>query len=653
MNYGKGVYRSFEKVNIRKVMFILFDILAFSASLPLAFSVKFEYGSAFPFHSNILLLLPLFIGVKLFIFNRFKVYDISWRFISIQDLANVAKATFLSTVLLFVIIFGINIKLLEGFPKSVLWIDAVTTFLIASGIKFSKRVYLEVMRPSIGNADLKRTLIVGAGSGGEQLLRDLNRNEIRKFNIVGFVDDDPNKQKLYIQGIRVLSDTENLFETIKAHKIECILISVLSADRNFHRKIFKIAREAGIYDVKVISSINDISDTVKIGVKNIRDIDLSDLIGRQAVSINTKIIGSFLNGKRVLITGAAGSIGSEIACQIASYNPSKIAVLDINESDLSDLEIKLNREFANCDVKMYLCDISLSEKVNKIFNEFRPDVVFHAAAFKHVPVMEKFPEEAVRVNILGTYNLTIAADYYGVESFVLISTDKAVNPTGIMGASKRVAEYIVTGAGRKSSSNFVAVRFGNVIGSRGSVLPIFMEQLKNGGPITVTHPEMKRYFMMIPEAVALVLQAAATGRNGDVFLLDMGEPIKIVDLVKDLILLHNLVPDKDVKIEFTGIREGEKLFEEILTAEEGVVTTSHEKIFRSRISCMYDMNAIHKMVEEFVGMDVNHSKKEWSAIFKYYVPTFHPAPENATKETVQPLQGPLFTPLNEIENKAG
>ena len=653
MNAGIKRTKLYDKLNIRKITFIFFDILAFSLALPVAFSIKFEDTSPSHLNSNILLLLILFIFVKLLVFNKFKIYDISWRFISIQDLANVSKAVFLSTALLFLIIFGINLKLFEGFPKSVLWIDAVLTFLISSGIKFSKRIYLEVMRPSIGNADLKRTLIVGAGSGGEQLLRDLNRSETRKINIIGFIDDDSNKQKIYIQGIRVLGTTENLSEIIKTNKIECILISVLSADRYFHRKIFKIARDAGVNDVKVISSINDVSDTVKIGVKDIRDINLSDLIGRQAVSINTKIIGNFLNGKNILITGAAGSIGSEIACQVASYNPANIAVLDINESDLSDLEIKLNREFGNCNIKMYLCDISLNEKVNKIFKEFRPDVIFHAAAFKHVPVMEKFPEEAVRVNILGTYNLAVAADYYGAESFVLISTDKAVNPTGIMGASKRVAEYIVTGMGKKSNSNFVAVRFGNVIGSRGSVLPIFMEQLKNGGPITVTHPDMQRYFMMIPEAVALVLQAAATGRNGDVFLLDMGEPIKIVDLVKDLIQLHNLVPEKDIKIKYTGIREGEKLFEEILTAEEGVSATSHEKIFRSKISCMYDMNAIQKMVEEFVSMDVKHSKKEWSAIFKYYVPTFTPAPGNENIQHEQEGKGSVYSSSKEVENEIG
>ncbi len=637
--------------NSRKTTFIMFDIIAFATSFFLAFGIKFEYNSHYLLNDNLLLILPVFIALKLLVFNRFKVYDISWRFVSIQDLANVAKASFLSTALLFVIIYGVNLNVFDGFPKSVLWIDTLLTFLIASGIKFSKRIYMEVMRQSIGVSDLKRTLIIGAGSGGEQLLRDLNRSYTRKFYTVGLIDDDPNKQNIYIQGVRVLGTTGMLAEIIKENKIDCILISVLSADRQFHRKIFQIARDAGVNDVKVISSINDVSDTVKIGIKDIRNIDLSDLIGRQAVSINTKVISSYLNNKRILITGAAGSIGSEIAKQVAFYNPSEIAILDINESDLSDLEIKLKREYEYCQVKMYLCDISSKNKVDKIFDEFRPDVVFHAAAFKHVPVMEKFPEEAVRVNILGTHNLATAADFFGVESFVLISTDKAVNPTGIMGASKRVAEYIVTGAGKNSSSNFVAVRFGNVIGSRGSVLPIFMDQLKNGGPITVTHPDMKRYFMMIPEAVALVLQAAATGRNGDIFLLDMGEPIKIIDLVKDLILLHNLVPDKDIKIEYTGIREGEKLFEEVLTAEEGVIATSHEKIFRSKMSCLYDQNSINQMVEEFVRMDVNHTKKEWLAIFKYYVPAFNPSFETEHPEPVKPDSNSLYFPLNEIENE--
>ncbi len=606
----------------RKITFIIFDILAFSSALILAFVLRFKPSQVFEVQSNVLFILLIFLTVKLSVFYLFRLYEISWRYVSLQDLANIAKACLISFGILFVLIHDVNLSFFKGFPRSIIWIDLILSFLFSSAFKISKRMYLEVMRQNIKKSDLKRTLIVGAGSAGEQLLRDIHRTESRIFNPVCLVDDDPLKQNLYIQGIKVVGKIDNLPEIIREFRIDAILVSILSVDRKFHRRIFQYAHAAGIGDVKVVSTINDISDSVKVGIKDIRDIDLSDLIGRQAVSINTRIISSYLKNKRVLITGAAGSIGSEISRQVISYHPEEIAILDINESDMCDLELELKRTYPNTKIKMLLCDISNQEKVNKIFENYMPEVVLHAAAFKHVPVMEKFPEEAVRVNILGTQILATAAKTYNTESFILISTDKAVNPTSIMGAYKRIAEYIVTGTGRSSNCNFVAVRFGNVIGSRGSALPIFMEQIKNGGPITVTHPDMKRYFMTIPEAVALVLQAGATGKNGDVFVLDMGEPIKIVDLARDLILLNNMIPDKDIKIKFTGIREGEKLFEEILTAEEGVINTSHEKIFKARLVCIQNESSIQQMVEEFTSFSDYKSKKDWVAIFKYYVPTF-------------------------------
>jgi len=623
----KKLLHSFPKSNfMRRVTFLLFDIIAFALSLILAFVIRFEFNPILNFNYNLPLFLILFLAVKIAVFYSFRLYDISWRFVSLQDLANIGKAALLSNGILFIIIYGFNLSLFAGFPRSILLVDLIFSFMLSSGFKISKRMYLEVMRQRIGTSDLKRTLIVGAGSSGEQILRDINRSDTRKFYPIGFIDDDPLKQNLYLQGIRVLGNTKELSEIIKRYKVDSILISVLTADRKFHRKILNIAREAGVKDVKVISTINDISDSVKVRMQDVRDIDVSDLIGRQAVSISAKIIGNYLNNKRVMITGAAGSIGSEISRQVIFYEPKEVAIVDINESDLADLELQLKAMFRSHEVRMYLCDISDKNKVDKMFESFKPDVVFHAAAYKHVPVMEKFPEEAVRVNIIGTHNLATAVNKFNVGNFVLISTDKAVNPTSIMGVSKRIAEQIVTGI--VSSSNFVAVRFGNVIGSRGSALPLFLNQLKNGGPITITHPEMKRYFMTIPEAVALVLQAAATGKNGDVFILDMGEPIKIVDLVEDLITLHNLIPNKDIKIEYTGIRDGEKLVEEVLTAEEGVIPTSHEKIFKARMISQHNQESIDSMVDEFKSLNGHTTKEDWKVLFKYYVPTYQPSVYN-------------------------
>ncbi len=612
----------------RKITFIFFDVLAFTCALLLALFIRAEFNYDAYADKNLFMVLVVFLSVKFLIFYYFNLYDISWRYVSIQDIDKIAKASLTSSAILFIIIHSFDFPIFYNFPKSVFVIDLFLSFIFSSGFKISKRMYLEVMRPRYNNSDLKRTLIIGAGNSGEQIVRDILRSKERRFFIIGFVDDDPLKQNLMLQGIRVLGTTNDLTKIIKEQRINSILISILSADRKFHRKILNVAKENSVDDVKVISTINDISNSVKVSIKDIRDIDVSDLIGRQAVSINTQVIGSSIKNKRVLVTGAAGSIGSEIVRQISFYEPRKIAMLDINESDLADLEIQLGRSFNKNKIKMYLCDISDLPKLEKVFEEFDPEIIFHAAAYKHVPVIEKFPEEAVRVNILGTYNLVETARNFGVENFVLISTDKAVNPTSIMGASKRVAEYIVTGMCADSSSKYLAVRFGNVIGSRGSALPIFIDQLKNGGPITITHPEMKRYFMTIPEAVSLVLQASAAGQNGDVFILDMGEPVRIVDLVRDLIKLNNLIPDEDIKIEYTGIREGEKLFEEILTAEEGVIKTNHQKIFKSKIFSNYNEENVRDMVEAFSRMNAFATKEQWTSLFKFYVPVYNPAKIN-------------------------
>lgn len=635
----------------RKMLFILFDVVAFTLSISITLEVYNELNPFVSINSNLLILLITFIPVKIIVFYYFRLYDISWKFVSLQDLANIAKASILSNGILFIVLYGFNIPLFKAFPRGILLIDLIFSFVFSSGFKISKRIYLEVVRKNLGVTGLKRTLIIGAGNSGEQLLREINRSQPRVFFPIGLIDDDPLKMNLYLQGLRVMGTTDDLPNIIRENNIESILISILTVDRKFHRKILNVARDCGVTDVKVISAINDVSNNIKISLRDIRDIEVSDLIGRQAVSINTQQISKYIHHKRILITGAAGSIGSEISKQVIRYKPDKIAILDINESDLADLELQLKRLDPDLPVQLYICDISNRAKVERIFAEFYPDVVFHAAAYKHVPVMEKFPDEAVRVNILGTYNLAQSAKLSGVENFVLISTDKAVNPTSIMGVTKRIAEYIVTGVGKNSTSNFVAVRFGNVIGSRGSALPIFIEQLKNGGPITVTHPEMKRYFMTIRESVALVLQAGATGENGDVFVLDMGEPVKIVDLVRDLILLNNLVPEKDIKVEFTGIREGEKLFEEVLTAEEGVVTTNHEKIFKARMVCMHDEQVILNMIEDFNDRNGHTTREEWKQIFKYYVNSFAPSSEEYNSEDEHSFIKSYQQPLESKQRK--
>lgn len=363
--------------------------------------------------------------------------------------------------------------------------------------------------------------------------------------------------------------------------------------------------------------------------------EISSLLQRTNAEVHREEILSYIENQKVLISGAAGSIGTELARQCCSYNPKSITLLDINETDLAFLETELTSEFPNINITMSLCDISNDRKLQHIFTKLKPDVVFHAAAYKHVPVMERFPEEAVRVNVLGTANMVRFSKDINVKYFVLISTDKAVNPTGIMGSTKRIAEYLVSGANNFASGNFVVVRFGNVLGSRGSVLQIFLKQISKGGPITITHPDMTRYFMTIRESVMLVLQAAAFGKNGDVFVLDMGKQIKIIDLVERLLKLFRLKAGKDIDIIFTGVREGEKLKEELFSQEEGMVKTSHKKIFKARLGCLYNEALLEQMTTFLGNLPVSTSITQWKQALKKFVPTYCFDKEESTDSDVR------------------
>ncbi len=351
--------------------------------------------------------------------------------------------------------------------------------------------------------------------------------------------------------------------------------------------------------------------------------DIRDLISNQSLLINKSNLGNSIENKSILITGASGSIGSEIARQVASYKPRRIGILDINESDLVKLEIELSLKIDNNKISMYLCDISDLAKVERVIEDFDPEIIFHAAAYKHIPVLEQYPEEAVRVNVIGTYNIAETAKNFEVEKVILISTDKAVNPISILGASKRIAEYIVSGIGLSSKSKFIVVRFGNVIDSRGSAISVFIEQLKNGGPITITHPEMKRYFMTISDAVSLVLEAATSGMNNDLFILDMGESVRILDMVRNLIRIYNKCEGEDIEIVYTGIREGEKISEEILNVEERIVKTDNPKIFRSKILSKHDPCSVKAMIDDFVKMNAIATKRDWIQLFEKYVSSFN------------------------------
>jgi len=624
----------------RYFFFFLSDILIIAASLYFSFLLRFEFMLDDKYRQLILEVLPFFIIIKLSTFGFFKLYRITWKYVGLTDLYNIVSAVIVSqSVLMFLILIPKQyplsfLPLFLSFPRSIFLVDGLITLLFVSGIRISKRVYLEIIRKRNRSGNGLRTLIIGAGNTGDMIIRDINRFDSTGFNPQGLLDDDVNKIGNHIHGVKVLGKIDALKEVILKYGIEAVIIAIPSLNYKLLRTMYSTARECGVRTIKIIPRIYDFHKPY-LDLKNLEDIKIEDLLGRQTVEVDYKEVDRFLKGTRVLITGAGGSIGSEITRQVCGFAPEAVILYDIDETALHNMEIDTGRLFPYLRDRLHFIvgNILDEEKIDGIFKEFRPDILFHAAAYKHVPMMEYNPEEAVKVNVFGTYKLADAAVKHGLKRFILISTDKAVRPSSIMGATKRMAEYVCKAFNGETNqrmedrgqTEFISVRFGNVLGSRGSVLPLFMEQLKYGGPLTVTHRDMQRYFMTIPEAVSLVLQASVIGKGGDVLVLDMGEPIKIVSLAEELIKIHGLEPYKDIDLKFIGLRPGEKLFEEIFSAEEGATATKHEKVFIARDGKMHTREDIKNMLSEFDLLIKNHSPKEKDKIrehMKRYVDTF-------------------------------
>ena len=462
-------------------------------------------------------------------------------------------------------------KTIEG----VLMLDMFSTIMLLSGLRMFIRLYHEEFF-SNHKGDQRRFLIVGAGNAGEALLREIARGKESKYQVIGFVDDDPLKCHMQIHGVSVLGNMDQLPQICKKHNIDEIAIAIPSATRKQLRHVIQICQGTKI-KFSTVPSITDIASG-KLKVSQIRDVDINDLLGREVVHLDLDIIKEFLHQKVILVTGAGGSIGAEMCRQVCAFGPKHILLLEQAENPLFFIERELVRNFPEVSMETIICDIADKVRVDQLFSQYSPEVVIHAAAHKHVPLMESNPGEAIKNNVGGTRNIADASDRFGTQHFVMISTDKAVNPTSIMGSSKRIAEMYIQDLNTTSKTHFVTVRFGNVLGSNGSVVPIFKKQIAAGGPITVTHPDMRRYFMTIPEASQLVLQAAAMGQGGEIFVLDMGEPVKIVDLARELITLSGFRPEEDIEIQFTGLRPGEKLFEELSIEGEDMLPTKHPKI---------------------------------------------------------------------------
>ena len=478
----------------------------------------------------------------------------------------------------------------------------------------------------------KNLLIIGAGRATKDVIRIIKTDMQKNYNIVGIIDDNPEKINYAISGVRIVGDRYKIREICRNYKVEVIFFCISSIDNRNKKEILDICQETGA-KIRILPSTVDIIKNKNI-VQSFRNIEIEDVLGRDTIVLDNKNISSLIKDDVVLVTGGGGSIGSELCRQIMQYEPKQLIILDIYENNLYDIELELKSKYSEEKITAIVGSVRDKKRVEEVFREFRPSLVFHAAAHKHVPLMENSPLEAIKNNVFGTYNVVNTADKYHIKRFVLISTDKAVNPTNVMGASKRVCEMIVQAKNKVSNTEFVAVRFGNVLGSNGSVIPLFKKQIANGGPVTVTHKEITRFFMTIPEAVQLILQAVTYAKGGEIFVLDMGEPVKIYDLAKSVIKLSGLEPEVDIPIKITGLRPGEKLYEELLMAEEGLTATKHDKIFVSEPMYL-EMKALEEKLEILSKLeyDENYSKENIKAIMKDVVPTYKD-PEEVNHENL-------------------
>ena len=474
-------------------------------------------------------------------------------------------------------------------------------------------------------------LIIGAGMGAREIIIAIKNNMRDKYNIVGIIDDDISKINHYILGVKVLGTRYDIPKIAKEKNVDLIFFAINKIDAISRRKILEICQETGV-KTRVLPTTEEVIN--KQGAMNsLRDVQIEDLLGRDPVHLDNKNINSLIKNKTVLVTGGGGSIGSELCRQIVKYDPKRLVILDIYENNLYDIEMELRAEYPKLNLEAIVASVRDKARLNNVFETYKPEIVFHAAAHKHVPLMEKSPLEAIHNNVFGTYNVVNCADEYGVEKFVLISTDKAVNPTNIMGASKRVCEMIVQAKNKVSKTEYVAVRFGNVLGSNGSVIPLFKKQIERGGPVTVTHKDITRFFMTIPEAVQLILQAVTYAKGGEIFVLDMGEPVKIYDLAVSLIKLLGYEPNVDIPIEITGLRPGEKLYEEILMSEEGLTSTKHDKIFISKPMHM-EMTELEEKLNILKELEYNekYSNENIKNVMKEVVTTYREPEEVNNKE---------------------
>src|SRR6202453_3726623 len=596
------------------------DLAAFTICGLLAFQLRFDGSVPAVYTHAMRQAIYIWAIAKSAVFLFGAVNRGYWRYTSLDEAVRIGLANSAGSV-----VGGVIIILLEhpGIPRSIYILEWLISCSLSLGTRFAVRLAMTAKRGSQKrHSDRTKTLIYGAGAAGLALARELRENQSLKCWVVGLIDDDPRKVGLTFHGKRVLGSGEAIGALARKYEVERLLIAVPSASGPQLVRILQFAIEAEI-DYKMVPGLEDIIHGAELG-KQIRDVAVEDLLGRKPVHLDQQRIRERIQGKVVIVTGAAGSIGSEICRQIARFNPFALVGFDEAETPLFQLDRELNNKFPELTFFPELGNITRPANVQQVMERYRPSIVYHAAAYKHVPMMERQVFAAVENNIFGTWNVASAAIDHDVEDFVMISSDKAVRPTSMMGATKRIAELVIRALQKQSSTRFVAVRFGNVLGSNGSVVPIFKEQIAAGGPVTITHPEIRRYFMTIPEATQLVLQAFSIGKGGEIFVLDMGEPVKIVDLARNLVLLSGLQPDRDIKLEFTGLRPGEKLFEELNLQDEYLVPTSHPKICSYQSPLSADLKVIKRSLEELQGIIDRKDVGSLVMLLKELIPDYNP-----------------------------
>ncbi len=597
------------------------DFTAWALATPIAFWLRLD--SLFPLYRREMIWLALLaLPIKMLVIYRLGLHRQSWRKIGIRDLVTLIQGIVIVSLLM-VIGAVILQKANVWMPRSVPLIEALIALMLLSGMRLLARVRHEYRGTRSVSGDAKRVVIVGAGEAGTIMARELIRHPEAGLLPIGFLDDDPTKQRQTYLGLKVLGRVNDLVAVSSDHDVDEVLIAIPSASGSVVRRVLELAREAGVKG-RILPGIYDLLSG-KISISAIREVDVEDLLRREPVRLNLDQIAGYLEGKRILVTGAGGSIGSEIVRQVSRFDPECIVLLGRGENSLYHIDQEMRRDHPDLRAHVEVTDVRDRDRLAHVFAKHRPQVVFHAAAHKHVPLMEGNPDQAIFNNVGGTRNLVELALEAGVERFVNISTDKAVNPTSVMGATKRIAEYVVSWGARNAAPEqvFVSVRFGNVLGSRGSVIPLFKEQIRRGGPVTVTHPDMTRYFMTIPEASELVLQAGGLAENGSVYVLDMGDPVRIVDLARDLIRLSGLRPEQDIEIAFSGVRPGEKLYEELLTSEEGTVASRHQKIFVARKTDP-GFSSLPAMLETLFSAAESRDGDRIRAVIKDLIPSYQP-----------------------------